>query len=179
MNYHMRYPSPMGELLLTSDGRNLTGLWMDRQPAPQSIPGEQIPVLKQTQAWLDGYFRGEILPVTIPMAVEGTPFRKLIWKLLQEIPCGETCTYGELAKKAAAALGKERMSSQAVGGAAHRNPISILIPCHRCIGADGSLTGYAGGLERKQWLLDHERKENHDHQRIPEAGNDHPESGAE
>lgn len=157
MCYHLRYFSPVGQLLLTSDGTHLTGLWMDRQPTAQSLPGENVPVLLQTQNWLDRYFRGEAPAMTIPLAAEGTPFQKRIWQFLLEIPYGATASYGELAKKAAKAMGKEKMSSQAVGGAVGRNPISIIIPCHRCIGADGTLTGYAGGLERKQWLLDHEK----------------------
>lgn len=158
MGYYLMYPSPIGQLLLTSDGTHLTGLWMDRQPEPRSIPGTHLPVLLQTKSWLDGYFLGEAPEMTVPLAAEGTSFQKMIWKFLGQIPYGATCTYGELAKKAAAALGREKMSSQAVGGAVGRNPISILIPCHRCIGSDGSLTGYAWGLERKQWLLAHEQK---------------------
>ena len=157
MEYYAQYPSPLGQLLLTSDGTYLTGLWMDTQPASGSVPGEAVPVLIRTKIWLDAYFRGDLPGPAIPLKAEGTPFQKQIWQYLQQIPYGTTCTYGELAKKAAAAMGKERMSSQAVGGAVRRNPISIIIPCHRCIGADGSLTGYAGGLERKQWLLAHEQ----------------------
>ena len=157
MNYHFQYASPIGPLLLTSDGHHLTGVWMDRLPEPGSAPGDQIPVLLQTKDWLDAYFRGETPAAELPLKAEGTPFRKMIWSLLREIPYGKTCTYGDLAKRAAAALGREKMSAQAVGGAARCNPISMIIPCHRCIGADGSLTGYAGGLERKKWLLDHEQ----------------------
>lgn len=167
MQYHMLYPSPLGQLLLISDGSSLTGLWMDKAPPPESIPGEGLPVLLQTKGWLDAYFRGEAPEITIPLAPEGTPFQKRIWQFLLEVPYGGTCTYGELAGRAAEAMGKERMSSQAVGGAVHRNPISIIIPCHRCIGADGTLTGYAGGLQRKQWLLRHEGRkgtEEYDHQ---------------
>lgn len=159
MVFHMRYPSPIGQLLLTGDGQYLTGVRMDAQPEPGSLPGDGDRVLLETKRWLDAYFRGENPPVTVPIKAEGTPFRKLIWGFLREIPYGQTCTYGDLAQRAARAMGVEKMSSQAVGGAAHHNPISILIPCHRCIGADGSLTGYAWGLERKKWLLDHERKE--------------------
>lgn len=156
VGYHRMYSSPLGELLLTSDGTQLTGLWMEKTPPADSEPGETIPVLVQTKVWLDAYFRGEEPPLTIPLAPEGTVFQKLIWQYLLEVPYGATCTYGVLARRAAAAMGKERMSSQAVGGAVGRNPISILIPCHRCVGANGQLTGYAGGLERKQWLLRHE-----------------------
>ena len=156
MTYHCIYPSPLGLLLLTSDGVSLTGLWMDREPSAQSLPGAGVKPLEQGTLWLDRYFRGEPLPPLPPLAPSGTAFQKLVWDLLRQVPYGETCTYGELAKKAAAILGREKMSSQAVGGAVGRNPISIIIPCHRCIGSDGSLTGYAWGLERKRWLLSRE-----------------------
>lgn len=156
MRYHWNYPSPLGELLLESDGVSLTGLWMDRSPDPGSSADGEIPALEKTVAWLDSYFRGEVPEHLPPLAPRGTPFQRLIWDLLLQVPYGATCTYGDLAKQAAAAMGREKMSSQAVGGAAQRNPISIIIPCHRCVGANGSLTGYAYGLERKRWLLCHE-----------------------
>ena len=95
-----------------------------------------------------------------PLAPAGTPFQQLVWRLLLDIPYGETRTYGELSHQAAQLLGKQRMSAQAIGGAVGRNPISILIPCHRCVGANGKLVGYAAGLERKAWLLAHESSKN-------------------
>ena len=112
------------------------------------------PILEQTKNWLDRYFAGQApSPDELPLRPEGTPIRRLVWKLLLEIPYGETVTYGDLAKKAACRLGKAAMSAQAVGQAVGRNPIAIIIPCHRCMGSDGSLTGYAGGVHYKQFLL--------------------------
>ena len=109
---------------------------------------------QKAKAWLDAYFAGNApSPAALPLRPEGTEFRRLIWGLLLEIPYGKTVTYGALAKRAAEILGKPRMSAQAVGQAVGRNPISILIPCHRVVGAGGQLTGYAGGLARKEYLL--------------------------
>ena len=109
--------------------------------------------------WLDQYFQGIFRQPDFPLDPSGTPFQKLIWKLLLEIPYGKTATYGELARRAAAELGREKMSAQAVGQAAHHNPIAIIIPCHRLVGTGGNLTGYASGLDRKRWLLNHEQEE--------------------
>ena len=157
MKYSARYDSPVGELILTGDGSRLTGIWMTRQVFPDAMLEDDLPVFKQTRAWLDAYFRGENPPIEkIPLAPEGTSFQQEVWKILLRIPYGETRTYGEIAREMAALLGKEKMSAQAVGGAVGANPISILIPCHRCVGAKGQLTGYAGGLEKKVWLLRHE-----------------------
>ena len=152
--YFAEYDSPVGKLLLTSDGASLTGIWMNRDGAFCS--GEEPPVLTQVRRWLDAYFRGEPGEVTFPLNPEGTSFQKLIWDMLLEIPFGQTRTYGDLAREAASRMGKGKMSAQAVGGAVGRNPISIVIPCHRIIGASGRLTGYAGGLDKKKWLLTHE-----------------------
>ena len=119
---------------------------------------EAHPVLAQTTRWLGRYSAGEpVVADEIPLDPEGTPFQKTVWRLLSEIPYGQTVTYGELARKAAALLGKPRMSAQAVGQAVGANPIAIIIPCHRCLGAKGNLTGYAGGLDLKRALLDLER----------------------
>lgn len=157
--YFREYDSPVGKLLLESDGENLTGLWMNRE-APGKT--DDLSLFDQVEQWLDAYFRGEERDMDFPLRPSGTEFQKTIWDLLLQIPFGQTCSYGFLARQAAEILGKEKMSAQAVGGAVGRNPISILIPCHRVVGASGALTGYAGGLEKKKWLLDHEcsREEN-------------------
>ena len=162
MTYYCRYPSPLGMLLLTSDGNDLTGLYMDAEPPPGAEAAEEAEVFLQTKSWLDAYFRGTPPDWLPPMTAAGSAFRKRIWGYLLEIPFGEVRTYSQLARRAARDMGREKMSAQAVGGAVGRNPISIMIPCHRCVGANGSLTGYAWGLERKQWLLDHEQKKGAD-----------------
>lgn len=156
MVYFLEYPSPVGRLLLLSDGEALTGLWMDAPVPERAEPGTQIPALAKAADWLDRYFRGEDPAVNFLLAPAGTAFQKKVWDILLTIKKGETRTYGEIAREMAGILGKETMSAQAVGGAVGRNPISIIIPCHRVIGADGGLTGYAGGIERKLWLLGHE-----------------------
>ena len=112
--------------------------------------------IEKTKEWLSVYFSGIEPNFTPPLKIEGTDFMKVVLKILCSVPFGEIITYGELAKKTAAALGKQKMSAQAIGNAVSRNPISIIVPCHRVIGSDGSLTGYAGGLERKEWLLRNE-----------------------
>ena len=155
------YASPVGELTLASDGTALTGLWLEGQKYFGGTSGEELapgqpdlPVFQAARAWLDRYFSGkEPLPSELPLAPSGGEFRKLVWELLCEIPYGEVTTYGALAKKAAAKLGRSSMSSQAIGGAVGHNPISIIIPCHRVVGSNGSLTGYAGGLDVKRALL--------------------------
>ena len=158
------YASPVGELTLASDGTALTGLWLEGQKyfggtsGEELVPGQpDLPVFQAARAWLDRYFSGEKpSPAELPLAPAGTPFQRAVWEKLQAIPYGAVTTYGALAGALAAQLGRASMSSQAVGGAVGRNPISIIIPCHRVVGADGSLTGYAGGVERKQRLLIHE-----------------------
>lgn len=165
MKYSIRYPSPVGELLIVSDGQAITGLWMDSQKyycsglseTPQEVQAAEWPVLGQAAEWLDRYFSGDGPEIgNLPLAPEGSEFRKIVWQLLCEIPYGGLTTYGEIARKAAAAMNRPNMSAQAVGGAVGHNPIGIIIPCHRVIGSDGSLTGYAGGLDKKRWLLEHE-----------------------
>ena len=148
-------PSPLGEITLVCDETDLLHLSLPGQrPFPQPAVWDCRPILEQTKNWLDRYFAGQApSPDELPLRPEGTPFRQLVWKLLLEIPYGETVTYGDLAKKAACRLGKAAMSAQAVGQAVGHNPIAIIIPCHRCIGADGSLTGYAGGIHYKKALL--------------------------
>lgn len=144
------YDSPLGKLLLCSDGGSLTGLWFDRD-MPEGA--QQDPVLEAAKAWLDGYFRGAPGEPGFPVKPEGTDFQKRVWDLLLQIPYGQVRTYGDLARELSPG-----MSAQAVGQAVGRNPISILIPCHRCVGAGGKLTGYAWGIERKKWLLEQEQK---------------------
>lgn len=154
--YQTALPSPVGRLTLASDGAALTGLWMEGQKYyPASLEAQsnpELPVFLQARAWLDAYFQGAPLPAPPPLAPAGSPFRQAVWKLLREIPQGETTTYGQLAQRLQSA--GVSASPQAVGGAVGRNPISILIPCHRVLGRGGSLTGYAGGIEKKRFLLD-------------------------
>ena len=163
MEFFTTQPTPLGPILLSGDGDHLTGLWLEGQkyyPAARIQTGKfqnDLPIFRQTADWLAAYFAGDRPPMdAVPMSPRGTEFQKLVWARLGKIPYGETVTYSQLAREIAQTLGRETMSSQAVGGAVGRNPISILIPCHRVLGADGSLTGYAGGLEKKRWLLIHE-----------------------
>jgi methylated-DNA-[protein]-cysteine S-methyltransferase len=146
--------SPIGELTLTSEGGSLTGIHMHEQRHSPKIPPSfrrddlgLAPVVAQLQA----YFAGELHDFELPIAMRGTEFQRRVWAALCEIPYGETISYGELARW----VGNPK-ASRAVGLANGRNPVAIVVPCHRVIGADGSLTGYGGGLERKVWLLDHE-----------------------
>ena len=156
LNFVGEYRSPVGPLLLQSDGEYLTGLYWNREVPEAKTP---LAVFDRTALWLDGYFRGEAQPVEIPLLLTGTAFQKLIWQLLLQVPYGEVVSYGDLAKQVAALLGKEVMSAQAVGQAVGKNPVSILVPCHRCIGSGGKLTGYAGGMDKKIWLLRHEGRQ--------------------
>lgn len=161
MFYSAYYNSVIGRLLLVGDGQNLTGLWIERQKYyADTMPAEikespDLPLFVKTRKWLDDYFQGKKPDISdIPLAPTGNTFRQTVWKLLCEIPFGQVETYGEIARKTAAAMDKKTMSAQAVGGAIGRNPIAIIIPCHRVIGTDGSLTGYAAGLEIKAKLLE-------------------------
>lgn len=153
MQYHTFYASPIGPLLLTASETGLTGLWMTGKTLPPDSREAETEILRKTAAWLDAYFRGEEGERNIPLEPDGTDFQKAVWKILLTIPFGQTKTYGDIAREMADLMGKERMSAQAIGGAVGKNPISILVPCHRVIGAQGKLTGYAGGLEKKRWLL--------------------------
>lgn len=153
LDYFGKYDSPLGPLLLISDGQALTGLYMNREIPLQIQP---LPVFRQTELWLDAYFRGEKPEIRIPMNLRGTAFQKWVWARILDIPYGKTVTYGEIAREMAVLEGKEKMSAQAVGQAVGKNPVSILIPCHRVVGAGGKLTGYGGGMENKVWLLRHE-----------------------
>ncbi|MEA4955637.1 MAG: methylated-DNA--[protein]-cysteine S-methyltransferase [Pseudoflavonifractor sp.] len=153
MWYSMDWPSPLGELFALSDGRSLVGLWFEGQRKRLPHPNEcvrraALPIFREMERWLENYFMGKD-PGPIPAAApSGTAFQEAVWAQLRDIPYGKTVTYGALASRFT-----RPMSAQAVGGAVGRNPISILIPCHRVVGADGTLTGYAGGLWRKEALL--------------------------
>ena len=155
MQFAIEYASPIGALTLASDGENITGLWFKGQkyapPEPHTFIFEATPLLKRAAKWLDGYFKGERAAMVLPLAPSGSAFRKAVWDVLQTIPCGETTTYGAIAQRLEA-FGYSSCA-QAVGGAVGHNPISILIPCHRVLGSAGALTGYAGGIDKKEWLL--------------------------
>lgn len=159
MKFTTCYDSPVGKLLLASDGEHLTGLWLEGQKfyaeglGQDAVPEDDLPVFVRMKNWLEKYFQGKRPdPGTIPVVFQNSDFRVQIWNLLLEIPYGETVTYGQLAKLYEQRTGK-KTAARAVGGAVGRNPISILVPCHRVVGADGTLTGYAGGVENKQYLL--------------------------
>ena len=159
MHYIYRYDSPVGSITMASNGTALTGLWFDNQKhfaQTLSEPYDEklLPVFEDTIRWLDIYFGGDIPDLTPELCLQSTLFRKAVWDILLTIPYGETVTYGEIAKILAQNIGKEKMSAQAVGGAVGHNPVSIIVPCHRVVGADGSLTGYAGGIDRKKFLLE-------------------------
>lgn len=163
MYYSTHYKSPVGEILLVSNENSIIGLWIDQQKyisstMPKDIAEEDdIPILQEGVAWLDDYFSGKKPKISsLPLAPHGGEFKQAVWKILTEIPYGELTTYGKIAKEVAKRMGKARMSAQAVGGAVGHNPISIIIPCHRVVGANGNLTGYAGGIEKKVTLLTHE-----------------------
>lgn len=156
--FYTELESPVGKLLLVSDGENLTGLFMERESRifSQWQRREDLPVFCAARRWLDAYFAGEAPKETVPLKLEGTAFQTRIWEILLTIPYGETRTYGSIAGQLAREMGKKKMSAQAVGQAVSRNPVSILVPCHRVVGTGGKLTGYAGGIDRKAWLLRHE-----------------------
>ncbi len=163
MYYTADYLSPVGMLTLASDGIHLVGLWIEGQKYFEKTISEPIvrdralPVLEETKDWLNRYFAGERPKISkLPLSPSGSEFRQEVWKLLCEIPYGQITTYGEIAKKMAVKMGRKSMSGQAVGGAVGHNPISIIIPCHRVVGSNGSLTGYAGGIDLKIQLLKHE-----------------------
>lgn len=164
--YHATiYPTPIGSITLACDanGENLVGLWMEGQKyhggtiSEGMVVQDDIPLFDRTKKWLDRYFAGERPGISeLPLAPIGSPFRQRVWNILREIPYGEVITYGSIAKKLAAQTGKQSMSSQAVGGAVGHNPISIIVPCHRVVGSNGSLTGFSGGIQVKRKLLAHE-----------------------
>ena len=158
MEYRTTYLSPLGELTLASDGAALSGLWLAGQKhfggkCTEWKANDRLPVFMRPKEWLDAYFAGEKpVPAKVTLAPQGTAFQQTVWRRLLTIPYGETISYGQLAADIGCA------SARAVGSAVGRNPVSIMIPCHRVVGADGRLTGYAGGMDRKKWLLAHEKR---------------------
>ncbi len=162
MEYTHHYESPLGGITLASDGIALTGLWFDGQKyfadTLDALHEEKdLPIFQQTGTWLDCYFSGRVPNFTPDLHPKGTAFRRAVWEILLTIPYGRVMTYGEIAALLAARRGGVRTSARAVGNAVGHNPISLIIPCHRAVGAGGALTGYAGGLERKARLLAMER----------------------
>lgn len=163
MHYKTTYHSPLGNMTLVSDGQNLTGLWIAGQKHAESTlyvrveENDDLEIFRQTKAWLERYFQGARPDISeLPLAPAGGAFRQAVWKILREIPYGQVITYGEIAKQIAKERGVAKMSAQAVGQAVGHNPISVIIPCHRVVGANGNLTGYAGGIHLKIKLLTHE-----------------------
>ena len=159
MAYVQHYDSPLGGILLAADESGITGLWFDGQKYfARDLPAERVeqntPALAEAKRWLDIYFAGGEPDFTPPLHPIGSGFRQAVWNILLQIPYGQTTTYGEIARQLAAKQGLARMSAQAIGGAVGHNEISIIIPCHRVVGTNGSLTGYAGGIDRKVKLLE-------------------------
>lgn len=158
MHYIYEYKSPIGDITMASDGTSLIGLWFNGQKYFASTLSSKyeyklLPIFKETILWLDTYFNGKEPDFIPKIKLDDTAFRIEIWKILQQIPYASTLTYGDIAKIIATKRGIENMSAQAVGGAVGHNPISIIIPCHRVIGTNKSLTGYAGGIDKKIKLL--------------------------
>lgn len=162
MDYIHHYDSPLGGITLASDGEALTGLWFDGQKyfgdtLAKTYEEKELHIFNLTVKWLDIYFRGNEPDFTPALAMNTTPFRKEVWEIMLSIPYGQTMTYGQIAEKIAKRRGISKMSAQAVGGAVGHNSISLIIPCHRVVGTNGSLTGYAGGIRRKEKLLEMEQ----------------------
>lgn len=160
MYYYSTWNSPVGLLTFAGKEDALLGLWIEGQKyfgagiLENAIPDSRLAIFKKTEEWLKRYFNGEKPEISeLSLCLIGNTFRQTVWKLLCEIPYGEVVTYGSIAKKTAKKLGKNSMSAQAVGGAIGHNPISIIIPCHRVIGANGNMTGYAAGIAIKEKLL--------------------------
>jgi methylated-DNA-[protein]-cysteine S-methyltransferase len=156
--YTNKYHSPLGGITMASNGEALTGLWFDHQKYfgdTLSAENEErdLPIFEQARRWLNLYFCGENPDFTPPLSLYATPFRLAVWEILKSIPYGQVMTYGDIASVIAKQMGLKSMSAQAVGGAVGHNPLSIIIPCHRVVGSNGSLTGYAGGIDKKVKLL--------------------------
>ena len=163
MDYTYHYSSPIGGITMASNGESLTGLWFDGQKyfastLSQRHMEKQLPVFDRTCEWLDLYFSGKSPDFIPPVFMYVSNFRRDVYEILMTIPFGETMTYKEVADLIAKKHRIISMSAQAVGGAIAHNPISLVIPCHRVIGTNGKLTGYAGGLDKKEWLLDMEKR---------------------
>ena len=164
MDYIAHYNSPLGGITMASEGTALVGLWFDGQKyfadtllCPEYEERPDLPIFEQTRRWLDVYFAGKEPGFTPPILMSASSdFRRQVWELLLTIPFGHTLSYGAIARRIAATRGLSSMSAQAVGGAVGHNPVSLIIPCHRVVGANGSLTGYAGGIELKERLLQNE-----------------------
>lgn len=153
-----KYHSPLGDITMASNGEALTGLWFDGQKyygdtLPEQYEVKNLPVFEEAKRWLDIYFQGKAPDFMLPLFWDTTPFRQAVWEILLTIPYGQTMSYGEIAGRIAMQKGIAQMSAQAVGGAVGHNPISIIVPCHRVVGTNGSLTGYAGGIDKKLKLL--------------------------
>lgn len=164
MIYITHYNSPIGDILLASKNEKLIGLWLENQKYYLANFKEELKevegndILNKTREWLNRYFKGD-RPKINELDIEpiGSDFRKSVWRILCNIPYGKVITYNDIAKEIAKEKGIKQMSAQAVGGAVGHNPISIIIPCHRVVGSNGSLTGYAGGVKKKKYLLEHEK----------------------
>lgn len=161
MYYHSNYSSPIGQITLAGTNDQLVGLWLKDQKyfgdtLPEaSVENNHLELFDKTKKWLDEYFAGNNPKISeLPLQPIGNEFRQTVWTILSQIPYGETITYKKIAQKAAKILGKKTMSCQAVGGAVGHNPISIIIPCHRVVGTNGSLTGFSGGIKKKIRLLE-------------------------
>lgn len=162
MTYTHKYHSKLGDITLASNGEALTGLWFNGQKyfgdtLPSEYREETLPIFEKTAKWLDIYFSGKNPDFTPALSFNTSSFRQSVWEILLTIPYGKTMTYGEIADKIARQNGLRKMSAQAIGGAVGHNPISIIVPCHRVVGTNGSLTGYAGGIEKKVKLLELEQ----------------------
>lgn len=160
--FFSRYPSPMGEIVLGATEKGLYGCWLDPDEAKAATIGldcvsEANPFLDQARAWLDAYFAGTALPEPPILDIQGTPFQKQVWALIGEIPYGKTASYGDLAVEIASERSISRMSAQAVGQAVGKNRICLFIPCHRVIAAGNKIGGFSAGIDRKIWLLEHEK----------------------
>lgn len=158
MQYTSKYKSPLGNILLAADEKGLTSLWFEGQKyfalyLDKEHEEKELPVFRETKRWLDIYFTGKEPDFKLPLHFTGTSFQNEVWEILYTIPYGKTATYGEIARLLAQKKGLAQMSAQAVGGAVGHNEISIIVPCHRVVGASGSLTGYAGGIDKKIKLL--------------------------
>ncbi len=162
MHYTCQYASPLGDITMASNGENLTGLWFNGQKYfADTLAAEnsekELPIFEQTANWLDAYFRGEIPDFMPALHMDGSPFRQMVWEILMKIPYGKVVTYRDIARMIVEKTGQKTMSAQAVGGAVGHNPVSIIVPCHRVVGTSGSLTGYAGGINKKIALLSLEK----------------------